>query len=363
MYHRENSFEPVRTADQVSLAETSFSKDWLDFSERQSFNCSCLAFGFTDNPEADSLNGTFNVNWRITTSSGVYIMKRRQAIDESKSRSEVAMTDILRSIGIASPETFRTATGDTVYVDKSYCYSLFSFIDGREPAAHSYDDLALMGMALGELHRKTSASSIPEMGSTFQWRVSDWAMEAMSESLRIIPQECDKSLLSELNKKLLDSLAKIEENKLAFDLPQSFIHWDFHRGNVKFDLEGTTYIFDHEYTHIDDRIADVANSIILIAALDADSICYNDPASFIQECQVAEDVLRSFIRAYQREFPITDEEIGVLPAYLRVAWLGWVAYTFCSDIGTFSKLKEASFFPNWVERHEQWIQDIINDET
>lgn len=236
-------------------------------------------FGLVEMYELSPLNGAFNTNWLVSSKKKKYILKRRNIKNLKNSKKEVILQDLLKNkINTAAP-VFSLDNSEVV-ISRRWCFTLFEYIDGRA-YSESIHDFALVANALSDLHYKTS--DIKDLSKTkipdFNWTVIKWAKEFV--------ELCRKSGLINIyhieEALLYLNLAEKEIGRLEHIKPlrKSLVHWNFHNGNLLIKGDDV-YVFDFEFAHFDNRIADIANSLPFFVSHSQAKIKYDDAATFIQ---------------------------------------------------------------------------------
>ncbi len=324
--------------------------------EEQQIKSVVKDFGITEVKRIELFHGGFNANWLITTSNGKFILKRRAEEEREKSIKEALLSNIL-SGKISTASVVMASSGSPEVTKKGWCYTLFEFVEGRK-YDYSDADLSRLAATMARMHAATrnpdalTIENVPD----FRWNAIDWSNSYV--------EKCKKGGLVNQNTiaKAKEILAKarrrVGKAERSSELERTMVHWDFHPGNVL--IAGSkVYIFDLEFAHIDNRTADIANSIILLTALDMAKIRYDDAATFIQRCEIDLDKLYVFIKSYSGVYKLSAEEVFVLPAYLEIAWLGWVFYTFYKMPRSKAKESDSLYFAQWVEDNIERIAQTI----
>jgi Ser/Thr protein kinase RdoA (MazF antagonist) len=320
----------------------------------------CRKFGIKHIEAISFLPSTFNRNWKIKSDSQVYILKQKLISNIQEMHHETIVTQLLSNIdGIVIAPVLHTELDQlTTICWKGYSYAMFGYIEGKQPT-NRLNDLSLLATALATMHKGSSnvlfIAKYKELHLKL-WSVSNWANSAAKRFLsngHIHSKHCPLTI--NLNK----SLETLSAAQYKGRLPISAIHWDYHSGNMVITENKQVAIFDHEYTHPDVRVADLANSIILNTCLDIANINYDDPASFIQSCKINYKKFEVFIRSYCRVSPITKSELVLFPEFLQVAWSGWCLYTFIAIPKTIEKISHANYFSQWVEKNKKNIVQLL----
>ena len=317
------------------------------------------AFGVQEVTGIELLHGGFNANWRIRTPTGEYVLKRRPRSETQRSIKEAIVSN---SVDMKIPTAQSVFTKEKLpqLVSGDWCFTLFKYITGRK-YDNSSADLLRMVRALAEMHSATQkidsgiASSIPD----FAWTAMEWGLHHMGDSEKI--GFMDPKILQAAKDHLQSAIDGIKAAESTGNLVKTFVHWDFHPGNVLF-TDADVYVFDLEFSHLDHRVADIANTIILLASLDTAKLDYTDAGSFIQPCTIDMEKLRVFMTEYSKVFPLTSEEAHALPDYLKLAWAGWVFYTFNRLESSRGMQINTNCFMDWVEANRSAITDCVLNE-
>ncbi len=322
-------------------------------------NPTLQAFGVQGVTGIELLHGGFNANWRIKTPTGEYVLKRRPRSEAQRSIKEATVSNSV-DMNIPTAQSVFTKEKSPHLVSGDWCFTLFKYITGRK-YDNSSADLLRMARTLAEMHRATQkidigvASSIPD----FAWTAMEWGPHHMEDSEKI--GFMDSTILQAAKDHMRSAIDGIKAAESTGSLVKTFVHWDFHPGNVLF-TDTDVYVFDLEFSHLDHRVADIANTIILLASLDTAKLDYTDAGSFIQPCAIDMEKFRSFMTEYSRVFPLTSEEAHALPDYLKLAWAGWVFYTFNRLESSRGMQINTNYFMDWVEKNRYAITDCVLNE-
>ena len=100
-----------------------------------------------------------------------------------------------------------------------------------------------------------------------------------------------------------------ELSRLGYgELPDTFVHWDFHHDNLLFQGGELTGLLDFDSCHVDARVADIAQSI----ALD----CIEPPTYNA----IDPDATRAFVAGYLEGSLLSDQEMALIVPLLR-SWI------------------------------------------
>ncbi|MEM5804900.1 MAG: phosphotransferase, partial [Candidatus Aenigmatarchaeota archaeon] len=267
---------------------------------------------------------------------GRFFLKQRPEGHVPNTVTDCEVSRFLLKKGIETGEPVMSTNGAYAVIEGKHVYCAFSFKEGKE-YRYSADNIRKAGEALAEFHRNTIGYS----GSTsFEGDAFGWSRRMIEglEGLDGWKERLDNA----------ERTFKEHEPKLL----KTLTHWDFHGGNIKI-IEGKVVPFDFEFAHHDYRILDIANSSICFAAIRSPD--YGNAESFIQKCELDFGKNRLFLDGYRNITPINDEEAGVFPEALDVAWIGWISYTLKNRKCGEKAVENAKYFPEWVERNRERI--------
>lgn len=296
-------------------------------------------FGINNVEKIDLIQGGFNKNWIVLAQKKKYILKRRPINEKEHSENECKSALLLIKNGILTAKP-SYIDGRFCVVQDSFAYSLFEYIQGEE-FIDNKRNIELMAEAMAKVHKIKNSLNIHFEGDCIKWG-KRWILNYNYASKEIL--------------EIINYYRNIEKNIERDKLPKTIVHWDLHPGNVIFSGD-KIYVFDLEFVHKDYRIADMANSLTLLAGIDLKRVNYGDALTFIQKCRLDFKKASWFIDAYHKINKISETEIENLPYFLQIAWLGWSFYTLHKKRVFDVNFSDVLYFPRWVEENKY---NIIN---
>ncbi len=267
-------------------------------------------FGVAPDEVRDIRAGRVNRHWRIVAGGAPYAL-RRYTGDRTPDAIAYEHTMLARLAArgwpVAAP--LRSRDDTTLAEAGGSRYALFPFLPGRPAPYSSVRYLAIKGRLLARLHADMAAAPLSGQRPGFG-RV--WELDALGAAdsstfnglLRAFGRE-QPALASALRAQRYASLREL--SRLGYgELPDVFVHWDFHHDNLLFRRGELTGVLDFDSLHRDARVADIAQSILLD--------CLEPPAYNA----ISVDGMRAFVRGYHEAAALSATEhaliVPLLPA-------------------------------------------------
>jgi Ser/Thr protein kinase RdoA (MazF antagonist) len=262
--------------------------------------------------------GTANTNCRIVTDRGQFVLRRRNpkyAVPAYVAFDHQLMEHLARR-GVPTPLAVCSRSGKRWVVVNGDTYELYPFRPGRAHDRGSLAEIRAAASALAHFHEAAAAFEAPP-GK--EWpRYDDPAqiragLEEMRDELTGILQE------------LHDHLAMIERELpdiLYAALPRHVIHGDFHPANVTFTEDGQVAgIWDMDWCTVQPRIRDVADGLIFFGGVRDGDVDSSDIRKLTRTWLPDAKRFAAFLTAYTARRSLTDEELSLLPVFMRARWL------------------------------------------
>jgi homoserine kinase type II len=273
-------------------------------------------FGVTDAPIRDIRSGRVNKHWRVETSAETYVLRR---YNERRSAAAIQYEhEVLRHlagkgwpVATALPAGGRSATA--VEIGGRH-YAFFRLLPGR-PAPYTSPRYArLKGRLLARLHQDMATWEPPGQRDGFG-RV--WELDVyVGVQSRF---DTFNELLMAFGQTYTDLARVIRSQKYAMlrelsqlgygELPPVPGHFDFHHDNLLFLRGELTGLLDLDFVHLDARVADIAESIVLG--------CLAPPAYN----EIDPVAVRAFVGGYTEHTPLSDDELQLIVPLVRAAIL------------------------------------------
>ncbi|MCC6442844.1 MAG: phosphotransferase [Armatimonadetes bacterium] len=267
-------------------------------------------------------SGTANTNLRLETSTGIYFLKRRNPkyAVESYVAFDHALMEYLAPFDLGTPLAIPTREGRRWLRLEGEVYELCPFRPGGPHDRHSLPQIAAAGRSLAAYHRAVRDFA-PPPGK--EWPRYDSpcltreGVEAMCEELgqRLSAEECAY---------LMDQVALLESalpDERYRSLPRLVIHGDYHPGNLLFQENEVSGVFDLDWATVQPRLRDLADGLFLFCGERASDIDAGDIFSLTQTWQPSPERNRVFMDAYLSGNRLSSEEASALPLFVRARWL------------------------------------------
>ncbi len=240
-------------------------------------------------------------------------------------KHEHTILDYLVQAAYPVPKLIPALDGSTIISRNNKYYVVFEYIDGYHPmhfyyfrGFHSSRILGLTGKSLGKLHAllknfesTKSTRERESLGTGKHYREMNWYYKQL-ESCRTKMGEFTQSGISNRDKPrdklrlnidliksaLIYTTELVENAKLDI----LHIHGDFGLSNILMRRDAPLYVIDLELSHLNWKLHDLAYFL--------NDFAYNN--RYFNHS--AESI---FLEEYNKEFPISDEEIKIFP-YLRL---------------------------------------------
>lgn len=203
-------------------------------------------------------------------------------------------------------------------------YAIFDFLPGEDRYTWIYPrcttaEVQNSAAVMARFHR--ALVDLKPQGKRFEAKILDLLPEIL-QSVQDIPQQSkgtifDAYLLENLNlilDNLRETIAVLSEPG-SQSMPQMPIHCDFHPGNLKFDGDQVTALFDFDWSKVDYRCFDVALALFyFFTSWETEDGCFR-----LEEAA-------SFLKAYQETLlgtqtpgPMDKNELKYLPYMISAA--------------------------------------------
>ncbi len=293
----------------------------------------------------------------LQSERGSFLLKRR-AVDRDDPQQVAfthALLDHLQATGFPVPKLITTTEDETLLRLDGRTYELFTYV-----RAERYDsglgETQHAGRTLGRYHARVS---------TFEWdtttrRVSYHDRGKILKGLNTIPNTVSShdSVIGHETELLMLTQELYERYEEAGDAvnragfaqwPETFIHGDWHPGNMLFGGQKVAVVLDFDCVRIQPAIIDLANGMLQFSILRGDAPPEEWPAFF------DESRMRRFLMGYQSRVAVSDEQLDALPA-LAVEALIAESVVPIAVTGSFG-MHPGYGVLQMVRRKVRWIQD------
>ncbi len=258
----------------------------------------------------DLYNGSSNMNWKVHTSNGDYVLKRMPMHHPEKFiefqnwlSSKLAETKIP-----FKPNVF-TKSGDTVLVHNSYLWQLRPYVNGRFHKLGDRNDTKSCINVLLKLHSMDVDKNNNDTIEDFVYWTNE-GEKKLKRSTEIIRKFVDNHTLSRMTKHYAALIKRSSESGYQMmNLKNVINHGDFHSRNLIFNDDGLSAVIDWDNSKIGPRVSDFAKAFYLL------SRCMHN--SFAINVGMAE----RFLAQYHNVAKLTKEEIHLIPLILGVAYI------------------------------------------
>ncbi len=267
--------------------------------------------------------GFVNDNWRIITTNGPYILKRRHPAlqDSDIITAQHQLIGFLLKAGFPAPVIKASSAGETLLNLDGRFYEVQEYIDNNpfdfKNAAH-FDEAA---RTLGWYHssvQKFDPPSTLRRGPLYDPRLLAKAIANLSEILGQNSSANQAEIIERLDFLLLNLKSSFSGHK---ELPYLVIHGDYYGGNLLFQRNRIVGVIDYDKARWAPRAAELAEAVIYFSAIRPGHLKHVVYSGFLDLSKFFH-----FINGYARELSrrrnnLRDEEIAALPAFIRCIWL------------------------------------------
>lgn len=267
------------------------------------------AFGLGAARKVRLLGGTGTRKWDVATAGGRFVVRLRAAefadLDATRFQHEVLRR--LDRAGFPVPAPLLGKSAASWFVQDGNVYEVLSWIEG-EPFVES-DAAAVenLGVLLARMHR-LFAGDPPSAKQTRLREDHPALMRPYLAKLRPLARDARQAQeLTELDRQLDDVAAKLDAG-LYVSLPQSLIHGDIHRGNLRFRHSCVAAMYDFDYLDVQARARDLSDALISFASRRGEPFDPDVIHSLVQPFVPDGPRCQLLLRGYQSVAPLTDRE-------------------------------------------------------
>lgn len=308
--------------------------------------------------------GVVNDNWLVETGQGRYFLKRRQPELRNAEiiRAQHGLTRHLRGSGFPAPAIISTRRGETLLILNGEFYEIQEFIGGKPYERNNVSHLITAARVLGLYHAYVKNFTSPALchGDRLYCPI------ALSYNLSILSkysERCQDSAFADFVEALVSHAGGLSLRLSSFEqLSRLIIHGDYHAGNLIFKNDCIVGLVDYDKARHQPRVVELAEALIYFASprpgimkhlvypgfliwdrltdfLKYYACALRSPdknvLGVIKPSLSASDI---FVRAPCESACLLEDEVCVLPDYIRAIWL-------CVSI---EKILERRFQPSEV---------------
>ncbi|MBR4675587.1 MAG: phosphotransferase [Victivallales bacterium] len=274
--------------------------------------------------------GTAGHCWRIATTGGKYLLRRRgrRTSEPSLVQRDHAFRRFLVAGGIPTSCALPGRGGDCYFIANGFAYELHPFVEGRFMQADSADELRNLASCLARFHKVAAGfrnqcsplefnqfgAALPDYAKRSS-RIDDpegmfWALKGFYDSLDSDGREKVAFVLS-----LAEKLAAEYGSDIYAQVDDGFIHGDLNLTNILFAEDGSVAgLFDFDWAMPGARIRDVADALHFFAGGLPKPFSSNDIWGLTQIPRFNGRRTTLFLDAYNANYPLSNLERKLLLA-------------------------------------------------
>lgn len=247
-----------------------------NISDIQRFNEVLAKYGLGElSDEPKRMRGaSSNINFALETAQGKYFCRMRRGFDQQDVLLHKVLT-YLTDKEFSTASLLHTVDGETYVQQNNLFYEIFDFIQGDELEKINQEQFASMGSLIAQFHECMQCFECPY---PFEYFVSkqSWNnyphLQRQAQFIEYSSRDMlNKEGAIELREKILENLLltrqKMEQITTEWEhieptLTHTFIHGDYHIGNVLFREDKATYICDFDFVMPAERIFDIVTAFV-----------------------------------------------------------------------------------------------------
>ena len=266
-------------------------------------------------------SGVTNSNYLIQMAHSNYILTIFEHNNIEELPFYIDLMTYLAKENFLCPRPIENKNGQALGLLKEKPALMVSFLDGKEKAIRSPKSCYLVGQYLAKLH--STANNFSQLNKNT--RGLDWVSDMYLNLKKYLSLE-DQGIL-ELEINYHKEMDKVE-------LPEGIIHGDLFKDNVLFLNDKVSGFIDFYYACNEKFIYDIAIAI--------NDWCID------QDGQINKSMFLEFIKGYQSERKLTDNEQEYLNVALRLAalrfWLSRLEDFYNAKEGEITSIKDPKHF-------------------
>ena len=266
-------------------------------------------------------SGVTNSNYLIQMAHSNYILTIFEHNNIEELPFYIDLMTYLAKENFLCPRPIENKNGQALGLLKDKPALMVSFLDGKEKVIRSPKSCYLVGQYLAKLH--LTANNFPQLNKNT--RGLDWVSDMYLNLKKYLSLEDQGILELEINyHKEMDKA----------ELPEGIIHGDLFKDNVLFLNDKVSGFIDFYYACNEKFIYDIAIAI--------NDWCID------QDGQINKSMFLEFIKGYQSERKLTDNEQEYLNVALRLAalrfWLSRLEDFYNAKEGEITSIKDPKHF-------------------
>ena len=271
--------------------------------------------------------GYGNSNFKLTTSKGVYLLKICDEKTTDELQLQISLLTHLREHGYPTPYPIPQKNDEFLHLSQDFRVIIYPFLNGATPQP-SQCVLEQIGEALAKLHRISPLMELPSFPM------------GLSQIVPFIKEVEDTEFKAHPFVLWLESELQWMIPELERPLPSGILHGDLFLDNTLFDGEKMVAIIDFEEGCLDTLLIDIAMTII--------GCCYTD------DHLLDEELVNSFLDAYNATRPISDDEYRGLDYYVHYAALSIAFWRFRQFNIRRPDMSSADKYQEMILRSSNW---------
>lgn len=324
-----------------------------------------FGYGRAERVEAVT-TGYLSSNWIIHTPENIFFLKKYHS--KRSQKDILAIHEVMRLFeaeGIPTINPLTTRNEQTVFEYNNGLYSLFPYVSGKSIQRDELETahLAALGTMLAVIHNKGTLLPNPRDLAIFNGWDRTLFLEHVNEIKKIQSakpalDEFDRAVHEAIEYKLSHIFGDLRVPEDFFFTEYVVMHGDFHEQNVFFDDQALiTHVFDWEKTAYGPRAFELFRSLYMVC-IAADNI--NVEQAFARA--------KIFFDAYQKQFPLTEEEFRTAVEFFYVdqfysIWIERLHYQESISVAD-TLLKESVSRIQFLEQYrEEFVRRMFNEKT
>jgi Ser/Thr protein kinase RdoA (MazF antagonist) len=277
--------------------------------------------------------GTANPAVVVDTPAGRFFLKRRNPRYSAPEmlRHDHALMEHLARKGLCTPLAAPTREGPRWAVVEGQVYELYPYLPGAAHDPESEAQLREAGGKLAEFHAAAGDFHAPPGKGWPRYHDPansvaglEWAEALVRDQSGPTPggRERDEAL-----REVTELLSLVRG--LAQDFPDAaywgarvvMVHGDWHPGNVKYEGDRISGIFDLDWATRQPLLVDLADGVMYFAGRRPGGLDATDIRTLTRAFVLDADRTRVFLEGYRATGTLGTEEIAALPRFLLARWL------------------------------------------